>query len=187
MYNQDQFITFRSQAGHLIRVRPLRSGDAPQLVAIFNHMSSQSRFQRFHQTVGHVSVARIKEEAASIAQGDPERNWGLIAFAEVPDHAIIPVGAARLVRTGPNEAEVAISLRDDFQNVGIGTQLMRMLAAGAKEMGIRRLVADIQNDNSAIWCVFKKLPFPVTRVPQGPYSSVIIDLTGGHPASPPQE
>jgi acetyltransferase len=176
--DKDQFITFRSQAGHLIRVRPLRAADAPLLIAIFENMSPESRFRRFHQTVENVSAARVEQEAVSIAQADPARNWGLIAFADRPDQEHVPVGAARLVRTGSGEAEVAISLRDDFQNMGIGTQLMRMLATGAKEMGVRTLVADIQNDNPAIWRVFRNLPFPVTREPQGTHSHVIVDLAG---------
>lgn len=162
----------------MIRVRPLRAADAPLLIAIFENMSAESRFRRFHQTVDHVSADRVEQEAVSIAQADPARNWGLVAFADRSDQQNIPVGAARLVRTGSDEAEVAISIRDDFQNQGIGTQLMRMLAAGAKEMGVRRLVADIQNDNPAVWRVFKNLPFSVTRESQGTHSHIMVDLAG---------
>ena len=64
---------------------------------------------------------RVQREAISIAQADSSSHWGLIAFADLPDRKNAPVGAARLVRTTPIEADVAISIRDDFQNTGIGS------------------------------------------------------------------
>ncbi len=145
-------------------------------------MSAQSRYRRFRQTTDHVSPSRIRQEAANIAQADPGKNWGLIAFSDLPDRQNVPVGAVRFVRTAQYEAEVAISIRDDFQNVGIGTQLMHMLAEEAYKMGLRRLVADIQNDNPAIWYVFKSLPYHVHRLPEGVSSNIVISLT-----SPPDK
>jgi acetyltransferase len=183
MNHEDHFITFRSRAGHMIRVRPIQFEDTSLLVDIFENMSPESRYRRFHQTMNQVNPTRVRQEAANIAQADSNRNWGLIAFADLPDRRNAPIGAVRLVRTEKNEAEVAISIRDDFQNVGIGTQLMRNLADTAKQMGLQRLVADIQNDNAAIWHVFKSLPYPVMRLPQGSYSNIVISLTSLHEES----
>ncbi len=177
MNRQEQFITFYSQASHLVRARPLHQEDAPLLVDIFQHMTPESRYRRFHQTLDYVNPVRVLQEASSITQADPQRNWGLIAFTDLPDQKDVPIGAARFVRTKPNEAEVAISIRDDFQNLGIGSQLMRHLAAAAVEMGLQRLIADIQNDNAAIWRVFNSLPYQVLRIPDGVYSNIVISLT----------
>jgi L-amino acid N-acyltransferase YncA len=80
------------------------------------------------------------------------------------------------VETDPGIAEVAISLRDDYQNIGIGRQLMRRLACEARDAGYRTLMASIRNDNPAIWKVFNSLPFEVIRVPEGSYSEVTIRL-----------
>lgn len=179
---EEKTVVFRSRAGHTVRVRPLQFDDAPLLVDIFEHMTAQSRYRRFRQTTDHVSPSRIRQEAANIAQADPSSNWGLIAFADLPDRQNVPVGAVRFVRTAQYEAEVAISIRDDFHNVGIGTQLMHMLAEEAYKMGLRRLVADIQNDNPAIWYVFKSLPYHVHRLPEGVSSNIVISLT-----SPPDK
>ena len=173
---ENNFVTFRSRAGNLVRVRPIRFDDAPSLVDIFEHMTAESRYKRFHQTLDHVSQSRVQQEAISIAQADSNSNWGLLAFTDLPDQQHVPVGAVRFVRTAAHEAEVAISIRDDFQNMGIGTQLMHMLAGAAREMGLQRLFADIQNDNPAIWHVFKSLPYDVTRLPEGTGSNVVISL-----------
>lgn len=174
---EDKFVTFRSQASHLIQVRPIRFDDAPSLVDIFEHMTAESRYKRFHQTMDQVSPSRVQQEAINIAQADSNSNWGLLAFTDLPDRPHAPIGAVRLVRTAPHEAEVAISIRDDFQNQGIGTQLMRMLAEAAQAMGFQRLIAAIQNDNPAIWHVFRKLPYDVAHSTEGTVSNIVISLT----------
>ncbi len=173
---KEKIITFHSRNGHLIRVRPLGFDDAPLLVNIFEHMTPDSRYRRFHQSLDHVHPHRIQQEAINIAQADSDNNWGLIAFTDLDNQPDVPVGAVRLVRTAPLEAEVAISIRDDLQNQGIGTQLMHMLAETARDIGLERLVADIQNDNPAIWHVFNNLPFAIQRQSEGVYSHLIISL-----------
>jgi acetyltransferase len=177
MIYQQQDTTFHSAAGHLIHVRRLQFDDAPLLVDIFEHMTSDSRYRRFHQTLDYVSASRMQQEALQIAHADPEKNRCLIAFTDLPGRSGMPIGAVRFVYTGPQEAEVAISIRDDFQNMGIGTQLMQLLAEEARMMGFSRLTADIQNDNLAIWHVFKSLPYPVHRSPDGSFSTIVITLT----------
>jgi acetyltransferase len=176
MISEKQIEPFYSKTGQRIGVRPLRADDAPLLVDIFNHMTAESRYRRFHQTVENVSTARKAQEAQNIAQANPKRNWGLIAFTDTLGKQNVPIGAVRMVLTETHEAEIAISLRDDFQNMGIGTQLMTMLAERAKQQGLERLIADIQNENVAIWRVVKKLPYNVLRTPEGNYSRIVVFL-----------
>ena len=177
MISQQQTTTFHASAGHIIHVRRLQSDDAPLLVDIFEHMTSDSRYRRYHQSLDHVSAGRIQQEALQIAQADPGKNRCLIAFTDLPGQSAVPIGAVRFVQTSPQKAEVAISIRDDFQNMGIGTQLMRLLAEEARALGFSWLTADIQNDNLAIWHVFKSLPYPVLRSPEGSHSNLMITLT----------
>jgi len=174
---KDKTVTFRSRENHLVEVRSINFGDAPLLVDIFDHMTSESRYRRYHQTLDHVSHDRVRQEAINIAQADPSTNWGLIAFTDLPDRQNVPIGAVRFVCTSPLEAEVAISIRDDFQNVGIGTHLTHMLADAARKKGLQRLIADIQNNNPAIWHVFNSLPYHVLRQPEGVNSNIVISLT----------
>ncbi len=167
---------FRSKQGQLVHVRQMAADDAPLLVDIFNHMSSDSRYKRFNQTLDSVVPNRVWEQALLIAQADPDKCQGLIALVDMPGQPAMPIGAVRFVETAPGEAEVAISLRDDFQNMGIGTQLMRLLALKARARGYRILTASIRNDNPAIWRVFSRLPFKVTRTPESSFSEVTIYL-----------
>ncbi len=170
--------SFCSKSGEKILVRQLRPDDTPLLVDLFDHMTSESRYRRYHQTLDHVAPGRIWQEAQSIAHADPDHNHVLLAFDDVPGEGAVLIGAVRFVETSPFEAEVAISVRDDYQDRGIGTQLMRLLAGDAEALGYLRLVADIQNDNPAIWQVFNKLPYKVSRSPNGHCSGIMIELNG---------
>ena len=169
--------SFSAKDGHVIRVRELRPDDAALLVEIFEHMSPDSRFKRYNQALGDVAAVRVWQEAIQIAYGDAQKEYGLIALTNLEEKERVPVGAARLVETGPGVAEVAISLRDEFQNLGIGTRLMQMLAEKARELGFRELTASIRNDNPAIWQVFNSLPFEVKRVPEGGFSEITVSLS----------
>ncbi|MFN2123273.1 MAG: GNAT family N-acetyltransferase [Candidatus Promineifilaceae bacterium] len=177
MMNSEEVIDrFISKGGHEIWVRRLTADDTPFLVDIFENMSSDSHYKRFNQPLDKVEPARVWREAEQISCANEEKNHCLIAFTDREDGTAVPVGAARLVETDPGIAEVAISLRDDYQNIGIGRQLMRRLACEARDAGYRTLMASIRNDNPAIWKVFNSLPFEVIRVPEGSYSEVTIRL-----------
>lgn len=178
MVVKENTYSFCSKSGEKILVRQLRSDDTHLLVDLFDHMTSESRYRRYHQTLDHVSPSRIWQEAQSIAQADPDLNHGLLAFVDDPGKGAVLVGAVRFVEASPSEAEVAISVRDDYQNQGIGTRLMRLLAGDAEVLGYLQLVADIQNDNPAIWQVFNKLPYKVVRSPNGHCSNIVIKLNG---------
>jgi len=165
-----------TKMGFMIQVRRIQPDDVPYLVDIFEHMSSESRYRRFHQSVDHVSPSRVWTEAERIAQADPKTSDGLIAFADLPDEPDAPVAAARYVRLEPHVAEVAISVRDDLQNIGIGSQLLQLLAQEAKAAGIQKLVGTVQNNNEPMWRILEHLAFAVTRTPHGAVSEIEIDL-----------
>jgi len=168
--------TFYTKDGLLVGARHLRDDDAVYLVDIFEHMSSNSRYQRFHQTADHFHAGRIWHEAEAIAKMDCDKQCGLICFVDLPERKNVPVGAARYVCLGDGRAETAVSIRDDMQGKGIGTELLSLLAEEARHNGIQKLVADVMNDNRGIISVIKKLPYEMTRKPEGSYATLEIHL-----------
>jgi RimJ/RimL family protein N-acetyltransferase len=176
MNNKQEIERFFSKAGHEIWVRRMTAEDILFLVDIFEHMSPDSRYKRFNQPLDNVEPGVVWQEAARISCANAGKNSCLIAFTDLANGTAVPVGAARLVETNPGTAEVGISLRDDYQNIGIGRQLMRLLAFEARDDGFKTLTASIRNDNPAIWKVFNSLPFEVSRAPEGSFSEVTIRL-----------
>jgi acetyltransferase len=172
----EMLYTFYTKDGTLIGVRHLRYDDAVYLVDIFENMSSDSRYQRFHQTTDHVHPGRIWREAEAIAHMDTKKQDGLIAFCDLPEKPNAPVGAARYICLGSGRADTAVSVRDDMQGKGIGMELLALLAEEARHNGIEQLVADVLNNNKGIIGVLKKLPYEMTCHPEGVYSTLIVHL-----------
>jgi aminoglycoside phosphotransferase/GNAT superfamily N-acetyltransferase len=169
--------TIEAKNGMAVRVRLVGPDDVENLITIFDHMGPESRYQRFHRNLEHPPQAQVIIEAERIAQAESEQQEGLIGFADLPGEPGAPVGAARYVVLEPGVAEVAMSVRDDCHGLGIGTRLLQMIAERAREAGIRCLTGEILNENEAVWIVLKRLPYRITRRPQGLFSSVEIDLT----------
>ena len=172
--NDEQFVTtFRAKNGRLIHIRPLQHDDAEFLVSIFENMGSDSRYHRFHQPLDNLSPNRVQREAAQMVELVRNNSFGLIAF-----DGDMPVGAARyVVFEDGDRAETAVSIRDDYQNSGIGTKLMALLAQEAQRRGLHQLIANVQALNKAALRILDKLPFAHSQQLDGPVMVVVIELT----------
>lgn len=176
MTELQDFNSYQTTSGIWIKVRPLWSQDAPYLVDLFENMGSESRYNRFLQSLDEVDLDLIWSEAEQIAENVKTVSYGLLAFVDLPERDSALVGAARYVRLSPTRAEVAVSVRDDMQRKGIGTEMMRLLIAHAKKQGIEQLVGTVQNGNAPMWAVLKKLDHRVESHPDSSYSEMIIHL-----------
>ena len=173
----DQIVhTFQTKNGIQIRVRPLHPGDTGHLVDIFDNMGQDSRYTRFNLTLLDPDPATVWQEAAEIANINRPQSDGWLAFADLPGRPNTAVAGIRYAHTQEGEAEIAISVRDDMQNKGIGTALMAYLFAQAKEAGIKRLVAQAQRNNRPLWQMLKKSPIPIERTPDGSHVYLEVDL-----------
>ena len=173
---EEMLYTFHTKDGLLIGVRHIHYDDAVYLVDIFENMNSDSRYQRYHQTTDHIHARRIWHEAETIAHMDAQKQGGLIAFADLPDKRNAPVGAARYVCLGDRRADTGVSIRDDMQGKGIGSELLRLLVEEARHNGLQQLLADVLNNNKGIVGVLKKLPYEMSHRPEGGYSTLTIHL-----------
>jgi acetyltransferase len=169
------FDSFETKKGIIVWVRPLLPQDAPYLVDLFEHMSADSRYSRFHQSLQNIDPERVWAEAENIAHIEPQ--VGFIAFADLPDQPDAPIGVARCVCLGDGRAETAVSVRDDMQNQGIAFHLMLTLAEEAKKQGIEKLVATAQSSNKPILRVLNRMPYPHTGKTSGAETELEMDLT----------
>lgn len=167
---------FRAADNSLIRVRPMQTDDMPLLVEIFGRMGPESRYSRFNESVVNADDARIWEEAENIAQAIGQNSYGLLAFADRPEIENTPVGGVRWVMTGPNVAELAVSVIDEFHGLGIGRKLVELLVQEAEAAGITRLTGTVQSENAAVWAMLRALPYEVHRDQDGAETSIWIDL-----------
>lgn len=168
--------SYKTKTGIIVHARPLQAEDAPYLVDLFENMGPESRYNRFMQAVDHVGIDRVWHEAEQVAHQTNDRSFGLVAFADLPQRHNTPIAAARYVSISSTQAELAVSVRDDMQHMGIGTWLMEHLMAIAVEHGIEQLVGTIQNGNTAMWALLKKIGCRLESQPEGSYSQVTIHV-----------
>lgn len=168
--------TLQTKTGLMIHVRPLMQLDAPYLVDLFENMGSDSRYNRFLQPVDHVAMERVWEEAEDIAQKTVSVSYGVVAFADLPARDDAPVAVARYVKVSSAQAEIGVSVRDDMQNMGIGTVLLRLLIDHAAAHGFVQLLGTIQNSNNAMWSMLSNLGLRLERQSEGSYSQVTIHV-----------
>ena len=137
--------------GREIEIRALRPSDRDDMLAAADRTSDQSLYRRFFG-------ARRKftdEEVATFLNVDFIDQVALVAVMREGGHHVI-VGGARYIVVLPGTAELAFTVVDEFQGQGIGSMLMRHLAALARAAGITKLVAEVLPDNIAMLKVFDR-------------------------------
>lgn len=127
------------------RLRDLRPGERATVQAVFDGLSPASRERRFHGPRPTLSPAMLTALSAADDRDHvvlvAELGWG-------PRRR--PVGLARLVRTGPDSAELAVEVVDAAQGRGVGRRLVEATRARAMALGYRVVEADVLEDNAAM-------------------------------------
>jgi len=167
---------FRAENGLLVCVRPLRPNDASHLIDLFEHLSPESRYRRFNIPLTDPDPQLVRREAQAMANVDPDRGCGWLAFADLADQPEGCVAGIRCIRTADGVAEVSLTVRDDVQGLGIGTKLLRMVGRHAYGAGVRKLVGYVQSDNRPLWRSLRQLRAPVERELKGAETYIEVDL-----------
>jgi len=131
--------------GSLVLIRPVQEGDAPLLADGFGRLSAESRWMRFLMAKQELSPSELRY-FTSVDHHDHEALGAL-------DHGDgRGVAIARYIRhpAEPDAAEIALTVIDDWQRRGLGTELLGRLADRACQEGIRRFTALVAADNAAM-------------------------------------
>jgi GNAT superfamily N-acetyltransferase len=138
-----------------VRVRPLDQQEAGHVVdAVFAQLSPQSRFLRFHSPVPRLPGP----VRAGLVDLDGRSRAAVVAEVPGPDGPI-PVGIARLARTGDGTADVAVAVVDAWQRRGVGSRLVTALAALAEQLGYTKLSGAVLPENVAMLSMVRSV-FP---------------------------
>jgi L-amino acid N-acyltransferase YncA len=130
------------RSGRSVVVRPIRAADKPSILEAFERLSPESRYRRFLHPMTELSA----DDLAYLTEVDHRDHEAIVALESERGCG---VGVARYVRWAhdPPVAEVAVTVVDDWQGMGLGTLLLERLADRAREEGIRRFSALVQAGN----------------------------------------
>jgi RimJ/RimL family protein N-acetyltransferase len=126
-------------------IRQVQPGDAPLLADGFARLSQQSRQLRFLTGKPKLTPAELRY----LTEIDHHDHEALGALSGADGRG---VGVARYIRHAqdPEAAEVAVTVVDDWQRRGLGTELLSRLADRARQEGIHRFTALVAADNEAV-------------------------------------
>jgi RimJ/RimL family protein N-acetyltransferase len=131
--------------GSEVLIRPIRGADAPLLADGFARLSVQSRRMRFLTAKPDLSPAELRY----LTEIDHRDHEALGAMDRADGRG---VGVARYIRSTEDAqaAELAVTVIDEWQGRGLGTELVAQLSERALAEGIRRFTALASAENVAV-------------------------------------
>jgi GNAT superfamily N-acetyltransferase len=133
--------------GTRVLVRPLRPNDRGELARGYAALSEEARRTRFFSAPPELSEADLDY----LTKLDLYDHFAWAAFA-LDDPGTPGVGVARYVRDQERDdvAEAAVTVLDSYQQRGLGTLLLLLLAERAQQNGITTFVSYVLWDNKAL-------------------------------------
>ena len=148
--------------GRKVEIRAQRPDDREGLRAAVRRASTETLYHRFF-TVRHEFS---EKEAHYFLDIDFINHVALVALANENGRSAI-IGGCRYVVVGHGRAEVSFIVIDDYQKKGLGTALMRHIAAIGRQAGLEELVAEVLSDNAPMLKVFERSGLALTMRHEG--------------------
>ena len=139
----------RLKDGRPILIRQIQRSDQALLEEGFGKLSSRSRVMRYLAPKKELSKSEIDLITDPTDMDDV--TLGALAQNSAGDWRH-PVGTSRFIRLSPggDDAEIAVTIVDEYQRLGAGRILLAELIARARDCGITRLVAFVHSENKAM-------------------------------------
>jgi GNAT superfamily N-acetyltransferase len=155
--------------GSRVRIRQGRRSDGELLARGFRRLSPDSRYRRFLNPMSELSVPMLR----LLTDVDHHDRESMVALDEQTGDGL---GVARYVRhpDRPATAEVAVTVIDDWQGRGLGTELLHAISARAREEGIGTFTALMLASNADMMDLLRRLG-PV-RIVDREASTVEVEL-----------
>jgi acyl-CoA hydrolase/RimJ/RimL family protein N-acetyltransferase len=156
----EELETYRkTRTGMDILFRPIKMTDETLYKEFLHNLSDQSMYRRFISKRREMPHERIQQFVVI----DYTREMAIAAVIEDKSKETI-IGIGRYY-IDPNRlmAEVAFAVRDDYQNQGIGFELLSYLTYLAKRAGLQGFTADVLAHNEPMLHVFEKGGFKMTK------------------------
>ena len=149
-----------SKSGVKLLIRPVRISDEPLLKEFFYSLSETTAYRRFMSTRRGLPHEALQEFFVVI---DYTKQMVMLAVVKEREREIVAGVAQYRGREGSHTAEVAIVVKDEYQNQGIGTELLEHLTRTARRQGLLAFSAEVLRENRAMLHLFEKMGFVIER------------------------
>jgi len=160
-YLQEDFL---AKDGRQVHIRPMQPEDAHLSQYFVQHLSQESRYFRFMNTIRELSSTQL----VRLTQIDYDREMALIALSE-EEGEMREVGVVRYASNPDGEScEFAIVVSDGWQGTGLAKRLMLRLIDTARHQGFLYMTGDFLTENSRMLRFVADLGFKLQPHPDDP-------------------
>ncbi|MEX2751632.1 MAG: GNAT family N-acetyltransferase [Candidatus Freyarchaeota archaeon] len=169
----EQFQTvIRAKDETEVLVRPLKPEDREKLYQMYSTLSKETNYLRF--LIRKPITRWLVEKWTEI---DYQDKMALVALVTRNGEQEIIADSRFYVDKATGEAEIAMVVHDNWQNKGIGTQLLQYTIEVARKMGVKGLFAYINPENKRIIHITNKLGFKAKWISETIEYKIYLPLT----------
>ncbi|MGB4444118.1 MAG: GNAT family N-acetyltransferase [Dethiobacteria bacterium] len=167
--------TYRTtKSGLSIFLRPVKISDETMLKDFFYSLSDKSLYQRFLTIRRHMPHGELQKQFVVI---DYTKEMIILAVKKYLGHEVITGVAQYCINGSALSAEASIVVRDDFQKMGIGFELLSYLVYVAQKQGLHLFQANVMPGNHAVLRLIEKLNLETEKKWDGDTFCINIFLT----------
>ena len=163
---------FTARDGRRVFLRPIKPEDRELLLDLFHRLSDRSIYLRFlghfrelsPDLLDHLTIVNYVSDFAIVAT----------VVEKSEDHIIAVCRYHYDSDTGGTEFAVAV--RDDWQGMGLGKEMVRRLFDAARKNGIHRIEAVVDSSNQAFMKLLNALGRPYTSKPLRGIYTFLVEL-----------
>lgn len=158
-YPEKLVVRRTTKKGLALTLRPVKISDEHLLKDFFYSLSSDCMYQRFISTRSDMPHERLQRFVVI----DYTKEMVIIAVLEDAGAEKIVGLGQYYIDEGTHTAEVAFVVRDEFQSMGIGWELLSYLTYLARKDGLHGFSAAVLVDNIKIMRLFEKMGFVIEK------------------------
>lgn len=150
----------KTKKGLDILLRLVQDRDEPLLKEFLYSVSDESLYHRFFTS----KKKRLQERIDKFITADRTKEVSILATIKNDEDTekIVGIGQYFLEEASPN-AEIALIVQDEYQSLGIGTELVKCLFGIGKRKGICDFTAEVLAESTIRLHLFEKLGFEVSK------------------------
>jgi len=175
-YPRQYVAPFTTKKNDNVVIRPIRPEDEPLLVNFHHSLSERSVRLRYFNTL-KLGQRVAHERLIRVCFNDYDRELALVV--ERTDaggqHEVLGIGRLSKLPDGQN-AEFAIIVSDQWQNRGLGGELLKRLVEIGKAEKLSTISAQMLPENLEMQHICKKLGFEMKREMTEPMVTAVIKL-----------
>jgi acetyltransferase len=174
----NQYVSqWKMKDGTEVTIRPIRPEDEPLLVRFHQSLSERTVYFRYFGAL-QLSQRIAHERLTRICFTDYDRQIALVADRKDPQtgaHDILAVGRLTKHHTAPS-AEFAVIVADQYQRLGLGTELMKRMIQVGRDEKLKRMLGYTLSENIEMQRLLTRLGFVLDRAPNDPAVRGTIEL-----------